>query len=242
MTIVSLDSENFRSQFMRSGSSPVARLKNLGGTLNNWNKSRYGRVKNGSEADLTIEDIKGLRQLINTEISRVKLNNSEIVGDQILFLAIGAIKLQLQSNSEKPWELVNSSIASFLKQDRQWDPMLIGVSAALVAMVLTIWTVNYKSTTNEYQNELFIENDSGTPIISEAGTNSVSNLVELYKKMKAGQCQLPQAAMLPALEREAFIAFINDGKVDVATADSLEKSLEYVSCLYPQKLMEKPLQ
>lgn len=240
MALVSLDSEDFRSQFMQSGGSPAARLKNLGKTLNTWNKSRYGQVKNGSEADLSIEDIKGLRQLINTEISRIKLSNSEIIGDQILFLAIGAIKLQLQSNSEKPWKLVNSSIASFLEQDRRWSPMLGAVSAAMVAMAIAIWTVSHKST-NEYQKDLFMEDRSGTPVISETGVNSVSNLVEIYKKMKLGQCQLPQAAMLQPLEREAFITFINDGKVDVATADNLKKSLEYVSCLYPQKLMEKPL-
>jgi hypothetical protein len=48
--------------------------------------------------------------------------------------------------------------------------------------------------------------------------------------------------MLQPQDREAFIAFINAGKVEIGTAANLNNALEYVHCLYPQKLMDKPLQ
>lgn len=237
MAYVTLDSEDFRSQFQQSGNSPMSRLKNLGKTLSIWNKARSAKVKNGKEADLSIEDIRSLRLLINTEIGRIKLNNPEIVADQILFLVIGAIRLQLQNNSEKPWELVNSSIASFLRPEKPYNPLLIGTSAISIAMVFTISMVTFQTATHPAPTGLFEEDVSGAAVVSEAGVNSVSNLVAIYRKMQEGECQLPQAAMLQAEEREAFISFVNHGHVDIDTANNLKKSLQYVNCLYPQKLM-----
>jgi len=43
--------------------------------------------------------------------------------------------------------------------------------------------------------------------------------------------------MLQPEEREAFISFINNGHVELDSAANLKKSLQYVNCLYPQKLM-----
>ncbi|HYG32694.1 MAG TPA: hypothetical protein VD810_06870 [Methylophilaceae bacterium] len=237
MTYVTLDSEDFRAEFLRSGRSPSSRLKNLGKTLNAWNKTRAARVGNHDRADLSIEDIRSLRQLINAEIGSMKLENPEIVADQILFLAIGAIRLQLQNKSDKPWELVNSSIAGFLRPQRTYNPLLMGLSAMSVAMVIMISMVRLPAASYPAPAQLFEEDISGAAVISEAGMNSVSNLAAIYKKMQEGQCQLPQAAMLQPEERQAFIAFVNNGQVDIGSADSLKKSLQYVNCLYPQKLM-----
>src|SRR5690606_13329632 len=161
----------------------------------------------------------------------------EIVADQILFLAIGAIRLQLQNDSEKPWELVNSSIASFLRPGKSYNPLLIGISAVSVAMVFVISMVTLQTANHSAPDGLFKQDISGTAVISEAGMNSVSNLVAIYQRMQKGECQLPQAAMLHAEEREAFISFVNHGHVDIDTAGNLKKSLQYVNCLYPQKLM-----
>lgn len=215
----------------------MSRLKNLGKTLSVWNKARSEKAKNDKEADLSIEDIRSLRQLINTEIGRIKLNNPEIVADQILFLVIGAIRLQLQNNSEKPWELVNNSIASFLRPEKSYNPLLIGTSAISIAMVFVISMVTLQTQNHTAPADLFQEDISGAAVISEAGVNSVSNLVTIYQKMQEGECQLPQAAMLHHEEREAFISFVNHGHVDIESANNLKKSLQYVNCLYPQKLM-----
>ena len=90
--------------------------------------------------------------------------------------------------------------------------------------------------------------DSSDPLNAIANTSinqpvseTVSNLVELYKSMKNGDCLLPQAAMLQPQEREAFISFVNEGKVDINTAENLKSALKYTNCLYPQKLMNNPI-
>ena len=76
---------------------------------------------------------------------------------------------------------------------------------------------------------------------NESGSNTIASLVNLYEAMKNGDCQLPQAAMLHPTEREAFISFVNEGKVDINTASYLKSALNYTACLYPQKLMSQPL-
>ena len=83
--------------------------------------------------------------------------------------------------------------------------------------------------------------ESSGRTINQAGSETVSSLIELYISMKKGDCQLPQAAMLQPQEREAFISFINEGKVDINSAESLKNALTYANCLYPQKLMNSPL-
>ena len=238
----SLNSEDFRVQFMQSGNSPISRLKNLAKVLNKWNKSRIGIAGKGTEPDLTIEDVKGLRQLINTEINRTKITNSEVVTDQILFMVIGAIRLQLQNNSDESWNLVTRSISGFLEPEKRLS--FISMTALIFITVVVVFgiTTTYLEHKAGIQKPLFSEDLTGTAAITEAGSNTVSNLVSIYTKMKEGECQLPQAAMLEAGEREAFISFVNDGKVDITTADRLKNALDHVHCLYPQKLMNKPLQ
>jgi hypothetical protein len=82
-----LKSDSFHMQFLKAGKSPVARLTGLSGILSNWNKERVGKVINGKEADLSMGDIQILKNLIETETSRLELDNAEIVADQILFFS-----------------------------------------------------------------------------------------------------------------------------------------------------------
>ena len=63
---------------------------------------------------LSIDNIKSLKKLIKGEVRKSEVENMPVVSDQILFLFIGAIKLQIQNNSDKPWKLVNQSISNFL--------------------------------------------------------------------------------------------------------------------------------
>jgi hypothetical protein len=237
-----LKSDSFNMQFQKAGKSPVARLTGLSGILSNWNKERVGKVINGKEADLSMGDIQILKNLIETETSRLKLDNAEIVADQILFLVIGAIKLQVQNSSEKPWELVNQSITNFLTPQNATKKLQMSLYLltfiVIMGFAIVLLKPNTNNAVNDGANPLDIAADAS---VNQAGSKTVSNLVELYKSMKNGDCQLPQAAMLQPQEREAFISFINEGKVDINTADSLKNALTYANCMYPQKLMNSPL-
>ena len=232
-------SNEFKSQLLTAGRSPIARLNGLSAILNQWNQQRISGL-NGPEADLSITDINILKDIIHTETSRLKLKNAEVVSDQILFMFIGAIKLQIQNKSAKPWELVNKSISNFTKPEKSKSLALITLLFITLLVVFGTVTNNNFLQKNIESPDVF--NPENLSSINTLGNATVNNLVSMYNKMKEGNCQLPQAAMLQPQDREAFIAFINAGKVEIETAANLNNALGYVHCLYPQKLMDKPLQ
>ncbi len=236
-----LKSDRFNVQFQKAGKSPLARLIGLSDILSDWNRQRIGNVINGKEADLSIDDIQILKNMIENETSRLKLDNAGIVADQILFLVIGAIKLQVQNNSEKPWQLVNQSITNFLTPPKRNQKFMMSLSLLtfiIMGFAIVVLSPHINNKTDDGMNPLDTTTNAS---INQSGSKTVANLVALYTAMKKGDCQLPQAAMLQPQEREAFISFVNEGKVDINTADSLKNALTYANCLYPQKLMNSPL-
>jgi hypothetical protein len=222
-----------------AGRSPIARLNRLSDILNKWNQNQISSA-NSTEADLSITDINILKDIIYSETSRLKLKNAEVVSDQILFMLIGAVKLQIQNKSAKPWALVNQSISNFTKPEKSKNLPLIALGFITLTVVFGAITHNHFLHKHIESPDIF--NPENRSSINESGNVTVNNLVGMYNKMKEGNCQLPQAAMLQPQDREAFIAFINAGKVEIGTAANLNNALGYVHCLYPQKLMDKPLQ
>lgn len=231
-------SNEFKSQLLTAGRSPIARLNGLSDILSKWNQQRIS--SHTPEADLSITDINILKDIIHTETSRLKLKNAEVVSDQILFMLIGAIKLQIQNKSAKPWELVNQSISNFTKPEKSKTLPLLTLFFITLIVVFGAVTNNSFLHKNIESSDVF--NPENRSSVNELNSTTVNNLVSMYNKMKEGNCQLPQAAMLQPQDREAFIAFISAGKVEIGTAANLKNALGYVHCLYPQKLMDKPLQ
>ena len=119
MSVEFLKLNSLNRKISNMGETPSKRLMGLSSALSEWNAGRIGKVKNGKEADLTIDNIQTLKKLIENEVKKSKVNNIDTITDQILFLFIGAIKLQIQNNSDKPWKLVNQSISSFLTYEKQ---------------------------------------------------------------------------------------------------------------------------
>jgi len=232
-------SNEFRSKLLTTGCSPIARLNGLSDILSKWNQQRITGPYS-KETDLSITDINILKDIIFTETSRLKLKNAEVVSDQILFMLIGAVKLQIQNKSAKPWALVNQSISNFTKPEKSRSLTLITLLFITLIALFGAVTNNIILHKNIESPDVFnVESRTSANQLSSA---TVNNLVSMYNKMKEGSCQLPQAAMLQPQDREAFIAFINAGKVEIGTAANLNNALGYVHCLYPQKLMDKPLQ
>ena len=231
-------SNEFKSQLLAVGSSPIARLNGLSSILKEWNQQQIS--SSTSETGLSITDINILKDIIHNETSRLKLINAEVVSDQILFMLIGAIKFQIQHKSAKPWVLVNQSISHFTKQEKSKKLPL------LTLFFITLIVVFSAVTNPHFSHKHIASPDVFSPEIrspaNALSNTTVNNLVSLYHIMKEGNCQLPQAAMLQPQDREAFIAFINAGQVEIGTAANLNNALGYVHCLYPQKLMDKPLQ
>lgn len=212
-----------------------ASLLALSSRLNLWNMERILRNKtNAQSLDLTLEDMNLLKDIIQTTINKAKVKYPEVMSDQLLFLAIGAIQIQTQTGSDKAWQLVNQSIQTFLNTQQKKRSFLVVLSTTTLLITLSVMAI-----LNNQMHHVRHKQSDSILSITEGATDPVtmSTLLLAYNKMKNGTCQLPQAAMLPPEQRQAFLNFVNNGTVEVQHVENLRLALGYVNCLYPQELM-----
>jgi hypothetical protein len=231
-----LDLEYLKNQINKSGRTPEARLKGLSLALKKWNQERIENSLNNTRSDLSEAQIDTLKQLVQVETSKLINKEADAVAEQILFLLIGAIKLQSENDSNNIWEMVDKGISTFIQPQRSLSSAINLISITLLVIAFLAISANLalrkEVKSKAYPEEMYAD---------ESKNATVNNLVSLYNDMKKGSCQLPQAAMLQEKEREAFITFINEGLVNIDSAEDLKNALGHVNCLYPQKLMDKPL-
>ena len=240
MNLNKLRSPGLNIRLEDHGRSPRARLSGLARLFRDWGNNtgaastQAGAGMSQQLATLSITDIDALKSIIVSEVKKTAVPNIDIVSDQILFLLLGAIQLHTRGNADKAWDLVQDSISELLKPRASFKPLLFAGMALLLLSVASSGFFYLKST--------HINIVPAVPVHAKPGElpASITALQDVYTQMKGGKCQLPQAGMLSADQREAYIAFINNGIVDLHSADALQKALTHVSCDYPQKLMMSP--
>lgn len=238
MNVSYLNTEEFQKKLRSLGRSPKERLIGLSGLINDWNLSKIRLSESDSKKDLSLADIHHLREIIQSEVAKTRLKDAEIVIDQILFLIVGATKMQFQNQSLHPWDLVNQSIDGFFTNDRHRIFKLAALSVISIVIAGALVFKNIHSSPSDNYPGIEFEQNMPSSTINDVSAQTVDHLISIYKQMKNGECQIPQAAMLQEDERESFITFINDGVVDISTADRLKNALKHVNCLYPQDAMK----
>jgi hypothetical protein len=208
--------------------APLYRLRN---NLAGWNRQRIQQA--GAASVLNVQDISSIRQLIDQAQQQSTLPLSPALLDQWFFLAIGAVQVESQTASSKAWQLFDQSIHSQLEKPAFYRSRSFGLIVSLCVMWMAFAPVKQ----NQIQAELSPLESSVSQARGSADPVTLSLLNLAYQKMQNGSCQLPQAAMLPEVQRQAFIMFVTEGKVDTDQVEPLRQALGYVSCLYPQELM-----
>lgn len=211
--------------------------------LKRWNLDRViDRTAHQQTLDLTLEDVNAIKEMVHTAIRKSPLKPPEIMLDQLLFLTVGAIQTQAQTGSDKAWSLVEQSIHRYV--DVRHEKRLFSFGLFTIVLLIGFSTTMMNHTRVHKSQQLMPDSPltSGAEVESESDADPVTmSMLQLaYHKMKAGTCQLPQAAMLPQEQRHAFLLFVNKGIVEVQNVENLRLALGYVDCLYPQELM-RPL-
>lgn len=210
-------------------------LLELSSQLSQWNVERISKKNmDGQSSDLSLDDVNTLKELIRIAIEKASFKCPEVIHDQLLFLTIGAIQVQSQTGSDKAWSLLNQSIQNHLTSQK--DKRLFSFSLITVAIVIFLSVITIPKPRMHHLNDASQILATET-VAGETDPVSISMLLLAYNKMKNGTCQLPQAAMLPQDQREAFLMFVNKGIVEVQHVENLRLALGYVNCLYPQELM-----
>jgi hypothetical protein len=233
-----LASLGLRQQALGLGKTPKSRLLDLSLKLSQWNAARNAaKIINTRVHDLSIEDVDLLKEIIHSEIKKTSVKHAEVVSDQILFLVIGAIQIQSQNHSADAWKLVDQSIQNFLKPAQDKRMLIFGLLATIIGIIGISAALLFSPQTKDIAKDIAINPAEEIFTVGDTDPVTVSMLLLIYNKMKDGTCQLPQAAMLPQEQREAYLAFINQGVVNVRNVAHLKLALGYVNCLYPQQLM-----
>lgn len=225
-----LSFDDFSHRLNQFGPSPHARLRGLTQLLSDWNRQREART------DLTQQQVEVLQQLIHGETRKLKRDDADVLAEQILFLLIGALRRDPQQQSSQMWQMVNQGIDAFVQP--QQNVMQNSNFIFLLAIVLMLGLATSHLVLHKTPEAKLYPDEISQ---SESRRATINSLVMLHEEMRKGFCQIPQAAMLENTQRESFIRFINQGQINIESADDLKKALSFVSCLYPQKLMDNPL-
>jgi len=233
--VLSYSSLKSRVWNIRGANAAIVKLPK---TLSAWNDERVSkRAANAGNPNLSLDEINSVRALIEDAINKSTIKNHCVFTDQLFFLTIGAIQIESQTHSSDAWKLLNKTIETHLKPNNDRQLLLVGVliTALMVGMSAMQMTHKQGKVSPVESQGVFIEASTST-----ADPVTISMLQLAYNKMKSGTCQLPQAAMLPERQRQAFLEFVNQGTIDVNNVENLRQAFGYVSCLYPQELM-RPL-
>jgi hypothetical protein len=222
-------------RFVRDKKASNAPLLALSSQLYAWNVSRLSQADLQKNAQhITIEDVNFLKKMIHIAMHRSSIKSSEVIADQLFFLAIGAIQVQFQTGSDQAWQLVDQSVKDFLQVKKQKRTYAVSLICTAIAVSLSI-SMMTPTQLNAVSHP--IQTTKKQTIVSSTDPVTISMLQLAYKKMQNGTCQLPQAGMLPPEQRHAFLSFVNHGVIEVEHVENLRLALGYVDCLYPQKLM-----
>lgn len=217
------------------GNRPAQRLRSIARDLARQSDA-------AALANIAMQDVSALRASIRLQVEHSSQHSKpgasvdiEMVTDQLLFLMLGARSMQVRAQDAQSWKLVHAAINSLLRPPgsrSQRIPLWLAASGSLLilALITSMWMPG--PAVKHHQTEISV---APLATINEVAPATLTVLQTVYRRMKDGNCQLPQAAMLPMEQRQPFMAFLYGGKVDIADVDNLKASLLHVHCLYTKK-------
>lgn len=200
--------------------------------LMRWNQQRVAQRQ--APSAIGMQEISAIRAMITEAEQASATSVSPALLDQWFFLAVGAMQVQAQTGVNKAWYLFDQSVHSQLGGQSFYRTLSIGFVVSLCVAWMSVATPNHKPAQTSWSP---LEEAPAVETGRTADPVTLSLLNLAYQKMQNGSCELPQAAMLPEIQRQAFIMFVTQGTVDVDHVEHLRQALGYVSCLYPQELM-----
>lgn len=237
MTSKLLQSIELKSAIAASGNNPIDRISSFADILSklSGNPDRYEALRKLAE-NLDSEDVNSLRGLIFEEVRKLEYLNAIEVTEQILFLIIGALKLDAKHGSfTDPWYLANLSIKSLIKKNNKFNSFKYTfLSLVFLSIGALLWFAGTKyNTDHRSSNSPALHFNELIPLPEPVLNPYIpSHFYSLKAHMDKTTCQFPQAAMLPADQRAAFLNFINTGKIALEELSNLQKALTRVNCDY----------
>ena len=112
-----------------------ASLNALSSQIHQWNIARISTNHlQGLAQSLSIEHVHALREIIHASMCKTAIQRPEIIADQLLFLAIGAIQIESQNGSSEAWQLVNRAIQKIATPKKDQAALRLSLISMLFAL------------------------------------------------------------------------------------------------------------
>lgn len=228
---------SLRLEIQNNGKTPQERLRAMISTFSNWSKdSEKQKVMREIAVTMDFHDIDLLRKLINEQVIKLKVKNTNDLTDQILFILIGALKFEIKREAfSNHWQLAELSLNSVLSVSNRKSFGLINtlLVGSFLMLIGAIYYINqHTPVVLQAKKVNLVGNnylDSTEPIPSPYVP---SHFYSLRKEMGKSVCIIPQAATLPQEQRAAFLTFIKTGEIELDQLTNLQAALSLVHCEY----------
>ena len=186
---------------------------------------------------LDAADIATLRTHIELQLRKGRYTDAAALTDQILFIMIGALKAHTREDATRTWDLTARSIESLLQAaQRPLVPAYLQHVCAGLLAVLCLWGGYGMLHDGRNIDELAIAPVKLDKPVFAQSPYIPTHLHSFHRILMQASCDYPQAAMLPIVQRGAFLDYLRNGQYSLAELRNLESALSKVDCFYASSI------
>lgn len=227
-----LSSDWLKRMVKKSASSPEARIANVFLILQDW-LDLPGMHEQLASVALGSDGHRELNAFLLSLVADAKLEEPEKLSFQLYFILIGALNEEIRNPGNNALTQAGEAAANLVaaaKPQRIANSRAIAMaSVAMVFLTAGALLAPMLVTSKQHaplDDRVALQTHGTTPVA--ARPDQLVALYQLNERIRTGQCSYPQALMLAAEQRAAFM----EGVVNIETLDTATTNLDEVSQLY----------
>lgn len=226
-----LSSDWLKRMVRKSASTPEARIANLFVILQDW-LDAPGMREQLLSTSLDADSHRDLNAFLLALVNDAKLGEPEKLAFQLYFILLGALNEETRNPGNSAMTQAGEAAASLIaaaRPPRFGKPSMAAVaSVAVVAFIAGALLISMPFTSGQPApvERIVFHEHSVAPV--SARPDHLVAIYQMNEKLRAGQCSYPQALMLAAEQRAAFM----EGVVNIETLNTATTNLDEVRQLY----------
>jgi len=227
-----LFSDWLKRMVSKSATTPEARIVNLFGILQDWLEAP-GMREQLLVAGLDADGHRAIHAFLLALTAEAKLDESEKLAFQLSFILLGAITEEIRSPGNRAMAQAGEAAAKLIaaaRPPRAGRPRAMA-AASVAVLALTSGALLLPASTPgplapAEKNRAVLQ--ARTPALPSSRPDRLAAIYQMHDLIRTGQCSYPQALMLAAEQRAAFL----EGVVNIDTLNTATSNLDEISRLY----------
>jgi len=246
-----LNSVWFLRMLKKAGGTPRERLLALFDILADWIDAPHMRDKL-SAAEINSAEPQALLEYLTAQASASGAQESETLAQQLYFIAISMLQEEIRTPGCAAGQHARQVAQALIQAQTEKDRFISKRSAyAMTASVFLVTAISsmlvfgfsnpLSATANAANSAAMIKPVAPTKDIEAvaASPEQTAGLYASMEQMRKGQCQYPEALMLPDNQRAIYLENVVSGQVSTKAADQqlVGQIMQKVRCNYTPMLM-----